>query len=70
MERSLSTRNAQRDMGDEAADHRESSVKKCHVTRRVMKMTLDTRHLESVSREGSNNISGEPQLMASKSGPA
>ena len=55
MERSLSTRNPREIRGCEAADRRESSVKKCHVISRVMKMTPDIRHLGSVSREGSNN---------------
>jgi hypothetical protein len=44
MERSLSTRNPREIRGYEAADRRESSVKKCHVISGVMKMTLDTRH--------------------------
>jgi hypothetical protein len=58
MERSLSTRNSREIRGREAADHRESSVKKRHVIRRVMKMTPDIRHLGSVSLEGSNNTFG------------
>jgi hypothetical protein len=56
MERPLGTRYPREIRGYEAADHRESSVKKCHVISRVTRMTLDTRHLESVSQEGSNNI--------------
>ena len=55
MERSLATRNSREIRGCDAADRRESSVWKCHVISRVMKLTLDIRHLESVSREGSNN---------------
>ena len=44
MERSLSTRNPREIRGDEAADRRESSVKKCHVISRVMEMTPDIRN--------------------------
>jgi hypothetical protein len=55
MERSLSTRNPREIRGCEAADRRGSNVKKCHAISRVMQMTPDTRHLGSVSREGSNN---------------
>jgi hypothetical protein len=55
MERSLSSRNPREIRGCEATDCRESSVKKCHAISRVMKMTPDTRHYGSVSREGGNN---------------
>jgi hypothetical protein len=46
----------------EAAYRLNSSVKECHVIRRVMKVTLDTTHREPASRN--NNISGARQLMA------
>ena len=55
MERSLSTRNPREIRGCEAADRRESGVKKRHVISRVMKVTPQIRHLGSVTREGSNN---------------
>jgi hypothetical protein len=55
MECSLSTRNSREIRRCEAADRCESSVRKCHVIRRVMKMTPDMKHLGSVSWKGSNN---------------
>jgi hypothetical protein len=42
--------------GGGAANCIESSVKKCHVISRVMKVTPDIRHLGSVSRERSNYV--------------
>jgi hypothetical protein len=55
----------------EAADCPWSSVKKRHVTSRVMsrvtKLTPDIRHLRSVSREGSNIRTGAPRPVTSKS---
>jgi len=56
VERSPSTRNPRDIRAREAADCRESSVKKCHVISRVMNMTPDISHLGSVSREGNDNM--------------
>jgi hypothetical protein len=50
MECLLSTRNSREIRGCEAADRCNSSLRKCHVIRRVMKMTPDMQHLGSVSR--------------------
>jgi hypothetical protein len=55
VERSLSTRRPREMRAREAADCRESSVKKCHVISGVMNMTPGIRNLVSVSREGSDN---------------
>jgi hypothetical protein len=67
MDRSLSMRKPREIRGCEATNCLESSVKKCHVISRVMKVTPDIRHLGLVSRERSNNTFRWPQLMASKS---
>jgi hypothetical protein len=52
MERPRGTHNPREIRGCEAADRSESSVKKCHVMSRVMKMTLDTTYLDQVYRSG------------------
>jgi hypothetical protein len=62
MERSLSTRNPREIRGCEAADRRESSVKKCHCHNSCHEMTSDIRHLGSALRDTSNNSSGIGQL--------
>jgi hypothetical protein len=49
MECFLSTRNSREIRGYEAADRCDSSMRKCHVIRRVMKMTPDMKRLGSVS---------------------
>ena len=67
MERSLSTRNPREIRGCEAADRRESSVRKCHVISRVMKMTPHIRHRVGFREKEATIRSGGPRLMASKS---
>ena len=60
MERTLSTGNRREIRGREVADRRKSSVRKCHLISRVVKMTPlmtpEIRHRGSVSREGSNTF--------------
>jgi len=60
MERTLSTGNRREIRGREVADRRGSSVRKCHLISRVVKMTPlmtpEIRHRGSVSREGSNTF--------------
>ena len=48
MECLLSTRNSREIRGCEAAARCDTSMKKCHAMRRVMKMTPDMTHLGSV----------------------
>ena len=63
MERSLSTRDPREIRGCGAADHRESSVKKRHVIRRVIKMTPDINTLCRFHEKEATIRSGVPQVL-------
>ena len=67
MECLLSTRNSREIRGCEAADRCDSSLRKCHVIRRVMKMTPDMKHFGAGSGKEATIRSTAPQLRVSKS---
>jgi hypothetical protein len=66
MECSLSTRNSREIQGCEAADRCEPSLRRCHVIRRVMKMTSDMKHLGRFRGKKATIRSTAPQLTANK----
>jgi hypothetical protein len=66
MQRARETRKPREIRGWERSPRVKRQEVSCH-TWCQMEMTLDTRNLESVSPEGSNDISGVPLPMASKS---
>jgi hypothetical protein len=65
MECLLSTRNSREIRGCEAADRCDSSLRKCHVIRRVMKMTPNMQHPWVGFVEEATIRSTAPQLMES-----
>jgi hypothetical protein len=63
---SLSMRNSREIRGCEAADRGEPSLRRCHVIRRVMKMTPDMKHLGGFRGKKATIRLTAPQLTASK----